>query len=130
MAGNQQGPSRCQTDRRVSPSPLPRHCHGAIAAPYGFGGTFAQPSSPKALRCGSPADDVEVAVPLAAPFGPATAPTFGCKLRPRSRPARRPIKDHPLSASPLNDANLMAGLHAGERVDAIPTEQGGGVESL
>jgi hypothetical protein len=36
----------------------------------------------------------------------------------------------PLSASPLNDANLMAGLHAGDRVDTKPTEQGGGVESL
>src|SRR5271166_5513725 len=48
----------------------------------------------------------------------------------RSRPTKRPINEHPLSASPLNDANLMAGLHAGDRVDTKPTEQGGGVESL
>ena len=48
----------------------------------------------------------------------------------RSRPTKRPINQHPLSASPLNDANLMAGLHAGDRVDTKPTEQGGGVESL
>ena len=40
------------------------------------------------------------------------------------------IDQHPLSVSPLNDANLMAGLHAGERIDTKPTEQGGGVESL
>jgi hypothetical protein len=53
-----------------------------------------------------------------------------CMLRPRSRPTRRPIEDHPLSASPLNDANLMAGLHTSDRVDTKPTEQGGGVESL
>src|SRR6516165_9846220 len=33
----------------------------------------------------------------------------------RSRPTTWPIDQHPLSASPLNDANLMAGLHAGER---------------
>jgi hypothetical protein len=51
-------------------------------------------------------------------------------FRPRSCPARRPIDQHPLSALPLNDANLMAGLHAGDRVDTKPTEQGGGVESL
>jgi hypothetical protein len=48
----------------------------------------------------------------------------------RSRPTRRPINQHPLSISPLNDANLMAGLHAGDRVDTKPTEQGGGIESL
>jgi hypothetical protein len=42
----------------------------------------------------------------------------------------RPINQYPLSVSPLNDANLMAGLHAGDRVDTKPTEQGGGVESL
>ena len=48
----------------------------------------------------------------------------------RSRPMKRPINQHPLSASPLNDANLMAGLHAGDRVDTKPTEQGAGVESL
>ena len=48
----------------------------------------------------------------------------------RSRPTRRPINRYPLSASPLNDANLMAGLHAGDRVDTKPTEQGGGIESL
>jgi hypothetical protein len=48
----------------------------------------------------------------------------------RSRPTKRPINQHPLSASPLNDANLMAGLHAGDRVDTKPTEQGGGIESL
>ena len=39
----------------------------------------------------------------------------------RSRPTKRPINQHPLSASPLNDANLMAGLHAGDRVDIVPT---------
>jgi hypothetical protein len=39
-------------------------------------------------------------------------------------------QQHPLFASPRNDANLMAGLHAGDRVDTKPTEQGGGVESL
>jgi hypothetical protein len=43
---------------------------------------------------------------------------------------KRSIHQHPLSVSPLNDANLMAGLHAGDRVDMKPTEQGGGVESL
>ena len=48
----------------------------------------------------------------------------------RSRPTKRLIYQHPLSASPLNDANLMAGLHASDRVDTKPTEQGGGVESL
>jgi hypothetical protein len=48
----------------------------------------------------------------------------------RSRPTKRPINQYPLSASPLNDANLMAGLHAGDRVDTKPTEQGGGIESL
>jgi hypothetical protein len=46
------------------------------------------------------------------------------------RVTKRPIHQHPLSASPLNDANLMAGLHAGDRVDMKPPEQGGGVESL
>ena len=40
------------------------------------------------------------------------------------------IDQHPLSVSPLNDANLMAGLHAGDRVDTKPTEQGSGIESL
>jgi hypothetical protein len=50
--------------------------------------------------------------------------------RRRSRPTKRPINQYPLSASPLNDANLMAGLHAGDRVDTKPTEQGGGIESL
>jgi hypothetical protein len=48
----------------------------------------------------------------------------------RSRPTRRPINQHPLSVSPLNHANLMAGLHAGDTVDTKPTEQGGGIESL
>ena len=48
----------------------------------------------------------------------------------RSRPTKRPINQYPLSASPLNNANLMAGLHAGDRVDTKPTEQGGGIESL
>ena len=48
----------------------------------------------------------------------------------RSRPTKRPINQHPPSASPLNNANLMAGLHAGDRVDTKPTEQGGGIESL
>jgi hypothetical protein len=48
----------------------------------------------------------------------------------RSRPTKRQINQYPLSASPLNDANLMAGLHAGDRVDTKPTEQGGGIESL
>jgi hypothetical protein len=43
---------------------------------------------------------------------------------------KRPIHQHPLSVSPLNDANLMAGLHAGDRVDTKPTEQGGGIEPL
>src|SRR5262245_57511475 len=47
-----------------------------------------------------------------------------------SRPTKRPINQYPLAASPLNDANLMAGLHAGVLVDAEPTEQGGGIESL
>jgi hypothetical protein len=42
----------------------------------------------------------------------------------------RPINQHPPSFSPLNDANLMAGLHTGDRVDTKPTEQGGGIESL
>jgi hypothetical protein len=46
------------------------------------------------------------------------------------RVTKRPIHQHPLSASPPNDANLMAGLQAGDRVDTKPTEQGGGVESL
>jgi hypothetical protein len=46
------------------------------------------------------------------------------------RRPKRPINQYPLSASPLNDANLMAGLHAGDWVDTKPTEQGGGVESL
>jgi hypothetical protein len=64
-----------------------------------------------------------------------------CAVKPRLGPhqphcswvvrvRKRPIHQHPLSASPLNDANLMAGLHAGDRVDTKPTEQGGGVESL
>ena len=64
-----------------------------------------------------------------------------CALKPRLgarqphcswvvRVTKRPMHRHPLSASPLNDANLMAGLHAGDRVDTKPTEQGGGVESL
>ena len=48
----------------------------------------------------------------------------------RSGPTKRPINQYPLSASPLNDTNLMAGLHAGDRVDTKPTEQGGGIESL
>jgi hypothetical protein len=48
----------------------------------------------------------------------------------RSRPPERPIHQHPLSASPLNDTNLMAGLQAVDRVDMKPPEQGGGVESL
>jgi hypothetical protein len=48
----------------------------------------------------------------------------------RSRPRKRPINKYPLSASPLNDTNLMAGLDAGYRVDTKPTEQGGGIESL
>ena len=48
----------------------------------------------------------------------------------RSSPTKRPINQYPLSASPLNDANLMAGLHTGDRVDTKPTEQGGGIESL
>jgi hypothetical protein len=48
----------------------------------------------------------------------------------RSCPTKRPINKHALSASPLNDANLMANLDAGDRVDMKPTEQGGGVESL
>jgi hypothetical protein len=42
----------------------------------------------------------------------------------------RPINQHPLSISPLNDANLMAGLQAGDRVDAKSTEQGSDIESL
>src|SRR3954465_11851028 len=46
----------------------------------------------------------------------------------RSRPMKRPINQYPLSASPLNDTNLMAGLYAGDRVDTKPTEQGGGIE--
>jgi hypothetical protein len=48
----------------------------------------------------------------------------------RSRPTKRPINQYPLSASPLNDTNLMAGLDAGGRVDPKPTEQGGCIESL
>jgi hypothetical protein len=48
----------------------------------------------------------------------------------RSCSTKRPINQHPLSVSPLNDANLMTGLHAGDRVDTKPTEQGGGIESL
>jgi hypothetical protein len=31
---------------------------------------------------------------------------------------------------PLNDANPMAGLHAGDTVDTKPAEKGRGVESL
>ena len=34
------------------------------------------------------------------------------------------------SVLPLDDPDLMAGLHAGDRVDTKPTEQGGGIESL
>jgi hypothetical protein len=48
----------------------------------------------------------------------------------RSRPTKPRINQYALSASPLNDTNLMAGLHTGDRVDAKPTEQGGGIESL
>jgi hypothetical protein len=47
-----------------------------------------------------------------------------------SLPTKRPINQYPLPASPLNNANLMAGLHAGDRIDTKPTEQGGGIESL
>ena len=43
---------------------------------------------------------------------------------------KRPINQHPLSVSPLNDSHLMASLHTGDWVDTKPTEQGGGVESL
>ena len=63
-----------------------------------------------------------------ATIGPMSAHELMC-LR-RSDPTKRPINQYPLSASPLNDANLMAGLHAGDRVDTKPTEQGGGIESL
>ncbi|OBG29125.1 hypothetical protein A5764_23340 [Mycobacterium sp. 852002-51057_SCH5723018] len=48
----------------------------------------------------------------------------------RISPTMRPINQHPLTVPPLNDANLMPGLHAGDRVDTKPTEQGSGIESL
>jgi hypothetical protein len=62
-------------------------------------------------------------------FAPARrTPTPNCSWV--VRVTKRPIHQHPLSVLPLNDANLMAGLHAGDRVDMKPTEQGGRVESL
>jgi hypothetical protein len=48
--------------------------------------------------------------------------------RPRGRLGYLPL-DEP-SASRGADRYLGLGLHAGDRVDTKPTEQGGGVESL
>jgi hypothetical protein len=41
----------------------------------------------------------------------------------------RDLFDHDApSVLPLNDKDLMAGLHAGERIDTEPAEQGGRIQ--